>query len=114
MDFAISSLATDKKSIRLDIAGFQPRVSGLEQRVATVEDHLNTTPDCDQELWYLHIKLIDLEDRSRRDNVRFFTFPEQIEGTGNDEVCITADFSMETNDRRNAFLSLRPDYANWM
>ncbi|KAJ1112857.1 hypothetical protein NDU88_001118 [Pleurodeles waltl] len=81
MNSAISSLATEMKSILLDIAGFQTRVSGLEQRVATVEDHLNTTPDRDQELLYLHSKLIDLEDRSCRDNVSFFRFQEQIEGT---------------------------------
>ncbi|KAJ1157109.1 hypothetical protein NDU88_009824 [Pleurodeles waltl] len=81
MDSTISSLAKETKSIRLDIAGFQTRVSGLEQWVATVKDHLNTIPDHDQELLYVCGKCIDLADRSRRDNVRFFGFPEQIEGT---------------------------------
>ncbi|KAJ1131213.1 hypothetical protein NDU88_009552 [Pleurodeles waltl] len=34
----------------------------------------------DQELLFLRSKLMDLEDRSRRDNVRFLGFPENIEG----------------------------------
>ncbi|KAJ1126778.1 hypothetical protein NDU88_005184 [Pleurodeles waltl] len=68
-----------KIQIRLDIAGFQSRVSDLEQRVIAVEDHLNTIPEWDQEL--LCSKLIDLEDRGSRDNIRFFGFPEHIEGT---------------------------------
>ncbi|KAJ1171529.1 hypothetical protein NDU88_003390 [Pleurodeles waltl] len=34
----------------------------------------------DQELLFLRSKLTDLEDKSRRDNVRFIGFPENIEG----------------------------------
>ncbi|KAJ1215588.1 hypothetical protein NDU88_003196 [Pleurodeles waltl] len=71
-DNAITSLTSETKSMRLDIAGFQSRVTGLEQRVTTVEDHLTATRDRDQKLLYLCSKPIDLEDRSRRDNVRFF------------------------------------------
>ncbi|KAJ1149228.1 hypothetical protein NDU88_002043 [Pleurodeles waltl] len=177
MDSTISSVATGMKSICLDIVGFQARVSGLEQRVATVEVHLNTTPDRDQKLLYLRSKLTDLEDRGCRDNISFFRLLEYIEGsdvqtflrstlptlmgltfnsplefqrahrlvskrsdgasrprsiiaclmrhiqvhqillmarshgpfrTVDLEVRITADFSKETNDRRKAFLSLRP------
>ncbi|KAJ1194098.1 hypothetical protein NDU88_003393 [Pleurodeles waltl] len=81
MDSVIPSLAAETKSIRLDIAGFQIRVLGLEQRLVIVEDHLNTTPDRDQELLCPRSKLIDLEDRSNRENFSFFGFPEQIEGT---------------------------------
>ncbi|KAJ1113916.1 hypothetical protein NDU88_002156 [Pleurodeles waltl] len=44
-----------------------------------MDDHLNTMPERDQELLFLCSKLIDLEDRSRRDNVRFFGFPENTE-----------------------------------
>ncbi|KAJ1150923.1 hypothetical protein NDU88_003710 [Pleurodeles waltl] len=75
MDFTICTLAAETKAICLDIAGFEPRVMGLEQRVTLMEDHLNTVPDRDQELLNLHIKLIDLEDRSHRDKVHFFGFP---------------------------------------
>ncbi|KAJ1206068.1 hypothetical protein NDU88_001478 [Pleurodeles waltl] len=67
-------------SIRLDIAGFQFRVMGLEQRVTTVEAHVASSRDWEQELLYLRSKMTNLEDRSRRDNVRFLGFPENIEG----------------------------------
>ncbi|KAJ1205694.1 hypothetical protein NDU88_001122 [Pleurodeles waltl] len=79
LDTAITSLTAEIKSMRLDIAGFQSRVTGLEQQVTTMEDHINTAQDRDQELLYHCSKLIDLEDRSRRDNVCFFGFPEYIE-----------------------------------
>ncbi|KAJ1164020.1 hypothetical protein NDU88_004467 [Pleurodeles waltl] len=163
--------------MRLDIANFQSSVMGLEQCVTTMEDHLNTGQHRDQELLYLRSKLVDLEDRSRRNNVCFLGFPEQLEGTDIEdflhkvlptltnktlypplefqrahrlgpkqkdgdllprpiiacllrhgqarqllqnarshgpfrtegyELRITTDFSKETNDRRKAFLSLRP------
>ncbi|KAJ1090169.1 hypothetical protein NDU88_003304 [Pleurodeles waltl] len=80
MDNTIASLMAETKSIRLDIAGFQSRVLGLEQWVSLVETHVASTRDRDQELLYLCSKLTDLEDRSRRDNVRFLGFPETIEG----------------------------------
>ncbi|KAJ1193680.1 hypothetical protein NDU88_002976 [Pleurodeles waltl] len=78
MDNAVASLMAETKSICLDVAGFQSRVTGLEQHVATVETHVASSQDRDQELLYL--KMIDLEDRSRRDNIRFLGFPETIEG----------------------------------
>ncbi|KAJ1085092.1 hypothetical protein NDU88_005225 [Pleurodeles waltl] len=80
MDNAMASLTSETKYIRLDISGFQSRVTGLEQRVATLETHIASSQDRDQELLYLRSKMIDLEDRSRRDNVRFLGFPETIEG----------------------------------
>ncbi|KAJ1188882.1 hypothetical protein NDU88_005639 [Pleurodeles waltl] len=64
----------------MEIASFQTRVLGLEQRVSTVEAHASSFQDRDQELLFLRSKLTDLEDRSRRDNVRFFRFSENIEG----------------------------------
>ncbi|KAJ1181396.1 hypothetical protein NDU88_006603 [Pleurodeles waltl] len=75
MDRAMASLTAETKSIHMDIASFQTRVLGLEQRVTTVE-----AQDRDQELLFVRSKLTDLEDRSRRDNVRFLGFPENIEG----------------------------------
>ncbi|KAJ1124298.1 hypothetical protein NDU88_002759 [Pleurodeles waltl] len=80
MENATAFLTAEPKSMCLDIAGFQSRVLGLEQGVSTVETHITSFTDRDQELPYLRSKLIDLEDRSRRDNVRFFGFPETIEG----------------------------------
>ncbi|KAJ1128153.1 hypothetical protein NDU88_006532 [Pleurodeles waltl] len=80
MDNTIASLTAETKSICQDIAGFQSRVLGLEQRVSLVETHVASSGDQDQELLYLRSKLTDLQDRSRRDNVRFLGFPETIEG----------------------------------
>ncbi|KAJ1084541.1 hypothetical protein NDU88_004688 [Pleurodeles waltl] len=80
MDNAMASLTAETKSIHLDIAGFQSRVMGQEQRVTMVEVQAATSQDRDQELLYLRSKLTDLEDRSRRDKVRFLGFPEAIEG----------------------------------
>ncbi|KAJ1106905.1 hypothetical protein NDU88_004303 [Pleurodeles waltl] len=80
MDSMMTSLTEDTKSMRLDIAGFQSRVTTLEQRVMTVETQAVLASDRDQELLYLQSKVIDLEDRSRRDNVHFLGFMEEIEG----------------------------------
>ncbi|KAJ1127674.1 hypothetical protein NDU88_006068 [Pleurodeles waltl] len=66
--------------MRLEIAGFQSQVSGLDQRVTTVETQVASWTDRDQELLHLRSKLTDLEDRSRRNNIRLLGFPEGIEG----------------------------------
>ncbi|KAJ1200868.1 hypothetical protein NDU88_004689 [Pleurodeles waltl] len=79
MASTMASLTAEIKSKRLDVAGFQSRVTGLEQRVTTVETHITSSQDTDQEFIYLRSKLIDLEDRSHRDNVRFLRFPGNIE-----------------------------------
>ncbi|KAJ1194616.1 hypothetical protein NDU88_003904 [Pleurodeles waltl] len=80
MDSAMVSLTAETKSIRLDIAGFQTCALGFEQQVTTVEAQINSSRDRDQNLLFLRSKMTDLEDRSRRDNVRFLGFPENIEG----------------------------------
>ncbi|KAJ1122695.1 hypothetical protein NDU88_001180 [Pleurodeles waltl] len=80
MDSRMFSLTEETKSMCLDIAGFQSRVTTLVQRVMTVETQATLAADRDQELLYLRRKVIDLEDRSRRDNVRFLGFLEEIEG----------------------------------
>ncbi|KAJ1158356.1 hypothetical protein NDU88_011047 [Pleurodeles waltl] len=46
-----------------------------------MEDYINTVRDRDQKLLYLRSKLIDLEDMSCRDNIRFFGCPERTEGS---------------------------------
>ncbi|KAJ1172049.1 hypothetical protein NDU88_003901 [Pleurodeles waltl] len=80
MDNGMASLTAETKSMWLDIAGFQSQVLGLEQQVSTVETHITSLTDWDQELLYLRSKLINLEDRSCRDNFHFLGFPETIEG----------------------------------
>ncbi|KAJ1114836.1 hypothetical protein NDU88_003066 [Pleurodeles waltl] len=81
MDASISSLTLETKSIRADIAGFHSWVMGLEHRVGTLETHMSTAQDRDQDLSYLRSKVTDLEDRSRRDNIRLLGIPENEEGT---------------------------------
>ncbi|KAJ1099500.1 hypothetical protein NDU88_004601 [Pleurodeles waltl] len=77
---AMASLTAETKSIHKDIASFQTRVLGLEQRVTTVEAQAASFQDRDQELLFLRSKLTDLDDRSQRDNIQFLGFLENIEG----------------------------------
>ncbi|KAJ1121228.1 hypothetical protein NDU88_009346 [Pleurodeles waltl] len=67
-----------KEELRV-ATGLRP---GAETRAARGDVKVPATfsQDRDQELLYLLCKIIDLEDRSRRDNVRFLVFPENIEG----------------------------------
>ncbi|KAJ1178591.1 hypothetical protein NDU88_003836 [Pleurodeles waltl] len=67
MDASITSVTLETKSLRSDIAGFQSRVTGLEQGMGSLE----TQADASQ----------DMEDRSRRDNIRLLGIPENKEGT---------------------------------
>ncbi|KAJ1152882.1 hypothetical protein NDU88_005656 [Pleurodeles waltl] len=57
MDSAMVSLTAETKSIRLDIAGFQSRVLGLEQQVTTVKAQVTSSRDRDQELMFLYSKM---------------------------------------------------------
>ncbi|KAJ1084012.1 hypothetical protein NDU88_004167 [Pleurodeles waltl] len=82
MDSRMTSLTEETKLMHLDISGFQTQVTSLEQRVTTVEAQAVLAPDRDHELLYLRSKIIDLENRRRRDNVCFLGFPENIEGAG--------------------------------
>ncbi|KAJ1151847.1 hypothetical protein NDU88_004626 [Pleurodeles waltl] len=81
MDLKITDLTLASSSIHADIAGFRETANNLDQRLSAVEDHIATTPDQEEELKSLRAKLTELEDRSRRDNVRFFGIPEQKEGS---------------------------------
>ncbi|KAJ1198776.1 hypothetical protein NDU88_002615 [Pleurodeles waltl] len=177
MDASITSLTLETKSMRSDIAGFQSRVTGLEQRMGSLETQINTSQEREQDFIYLRSKLTDMEDRSRRDNIRVLGIPENEEGSDmqafltstlpkmisldfdpplefqrahrigpkrsdnssrprpiiacllrhnqtrqilqvarnhgpfridQHEIRITADYSKETNERRKAFLALRP------
>ncbi|KAJ1125952.1 hypothetical protein NDU88_004365 [Pleurodeles waltl] len=67
------------------------QVTDLDHRHHTVESQVASLPDNEPKLQYLKHKLRDLEDWSRRDNVRFFGLPEKIEGT--DMRAFFRDFS---------------------
>ncbi|KAJ1150253.1 hypothetical protein NDU88_003048 [Pleurodeles waltl] len=81
MDASITSLMLETKSMQSDIAGFQYRVTGLEQRMGPLETQAAASQDRDQDLLYLRSKLMDMEDGSRRDNIRLLGIPENEEGT---------------------------------
>ncbi|KAJ1155707.1 hypothetical protein NDU88_008436 [Pleurodeles waltl] len=98
MDLKITDLTLASSSICADIAGFRETVTNLDQRLSAVEDHVAAIPDQEEELRSLRAKLTDLEDRSRRDNVRFFGIPEQKEGSDIKAFLsslLTDHFSME-------------------
>ncbi|KAJ1193556.1 hypothetical protein NDU88_002853 [Pleurodeles waltl] len=80
MDASITSLTLETKSMRSDIASFQSRVAGLEQHMGSLEAQATMSRDRDQDLLYLRSKLTDMEDRSRRDNIRLYGIPENEEG----------------------------------
>ncbi|KAJ1154510.1 hypothetical protein NDU88_007261 [Pleurodeles waltl] len=81
MDLKITDLTMACSSIRAAIAGIEETVTNLDQRLTTVEDQVAAIPDQEEELRSLRAKITDLEDRSRRDNVRFFGGLEQKEGS---------------------------------
>ncbi|KAJ1128060.1 hypothetical protein NDU88_006447 [Pleurodeles waltl] len=77
----ISAITAETKPICMNIVGFQNCVTDLEHCISVVVDCLNTLPERDQELIFFRSKVIDLEDRGRRDNVHFFGFSERTEGS---------------------------------
>ncbi|KAJ1194023.1 hypothetical protein NDU88_003318 [Pleurodeles waltl] len=80
MDNAMVALTAEIRSMRLEIAGFQSQISGLDQRVTTVEAQATSWTDRDQELLHLRSRLTDLKDRSRRNNIHCLGIPEGMEG----------------------------------
>ncbi|KAJ1101238.1 hypothetical protein NDU88_006310 [Pleurodeles waltl] len=72
MDFKITDLATESKSIGTDIAAFQDRVTEFDNRITNIKSRLYDMPDTHQELQLLRNKLMDLEGRSQKDNERSF------------------------------------------
>ncbi|KAJ1116205.1 hypothetical protein NDU88_004423 [Pleurodeles waltl] len=81
MDSAMVALTAETRSMRLDIAGFQSQISGLNQRVATVETQARQL-----------LQAARMQGPFR---------------SGTLEIRLSADFSKETAERRKAFLSLR-------
>lgn len=69
MNNVLSRHTEEIKTIRLDTAKLQQRVSNAEK----------TTADCQTDLHALNNKLIDLEDRSRRENLLLFNLKEGLE-----------------------------------
>ncbi|KAJ1196927.1 hypothetical protein NDU88_000790 [Pleurodeles waltl] len=80
MDNAMVALTAETRSMRLEIAGFHSQISGLDQRVTTVEAQAAYWTNRDQELLDLRSRLTDLEDRSCRNNICLLGIPEGTEG----------------------------------
>ncbi|KAJ1121931.1 hypothetical protein NDU88_000439 [Pleurodeles waltl] len=75
-DTKFLDLTAESWSILNDIAGFQDKLTGMEPHRSLIEAKLNSMPNGDQELQYLLEK-----DRSCRDNIHFFEFPERAKCT---------------------------------
>ncbi|KAJ1126580.1 hypothetical protein NDU88_004987 [Pleurodeles waltl] len=80
MDNAMVALTAETRSMCLGVASFQSQISGLHQRLATVETQVASWTDKDLELSHLRSRLTDLEDRSRWNNVCLLGFLEGAEG----------------------------------
>ncbi|KAJ1107456.1 hypothetical protein NDU88_004846 [Pleurodeles waltl] len=80
IDNAMVALTAETRSMRLEIAGFQSQIFGLDQRVTTVEAQAASWTNRDQGLLHLRSSQTDLEDRSRRNNIRLFGILEGTEG----------------------------------
>ncbi|KAJ1143191.1 hypothetical protein NDU88_009502 [Pleurodeles waltl] len=80
MGASITSLTLETKSMRSDITSFQSRVTGLEERMGSLEVTATMPQDRDQDLLYFRSKLTGMEDRSQRDNVCLHGILENEEG----------------------------------
>ncbi|KAJ1109932.1 hypothetical protein NDU88_007289 [Pleurodeles waltl] len=81
MDNAMVALTAETRSMRLEIAGFQSQIPGLDQQVTTVEAQAASWTNRDQELLHLRSRLTDLEDRSHRNNIPLLGIMEGTEDT---------------------------------
>ncbi|KAJ1218981.1 hypothetical protein NDU88_006552 [Pleurodeles waltl] len=68
-------------SLLLHPCRYKDTADALDQRLTTVEDQMSTLPDQETEFRSLRTKVTDLEDRSRRDNMRLFVIAERKEGS---------------------------------
>ncbi|KAJ1113425.1 hypothetical protein NDU88_001671 [Pleurodeles waltl] len=81
MDLKITDLSMASNSIRSGIASFKGKVTNLDHRLLDVEGQLAILLERDSELQFLCANLMDLKDRSQRDNVSFLGIPEHKEST---------------------------------
>uniref|UniRef100_A0A8C6LL39 Uncharacterized protein n=1 Tax=Nothobranchius furzeri TaxID=105023 RepID=A0A8C6LL39_NOTFU len=77
-----------QENVKRDVQDFSLRMDGAEKRISNVEDDVNSekgkTEALVKQVALLTDKLEDLENRSRRSNLRLVNVPEKIEG--NDAV----------------------------
>ncbi|KAJ1210922.1 hypothetical protein NDU88_006284 [Pleurodeles waltl] len=110
MDIAMVVLTLETRTMRLDIVGFQSQLSGLDQRVATVETQVAQTGP--QETGWKWPPRPIIVCMLRHLQARQLLQTARTQGplrSGNLEIRISADFSKETAERRKAFLSSAPN-----
>lgn len=80
----IDTVRVDISIVKHEMQKIRARISTAEQRISDIEDALHPMTDDlrshSQDLKEHTTKLGDLEDRMRRNNLRFIGFPEGIEG----------------------------------
>lgn len=84
LNLHVSSLKADMAFVRQDMQQIKERVKEAEVRISTVEDQLppihKELKQATQQIATLLNKVDDLENRSRRNNVRLVGVPERVEG----------------------------------
>ncbi|KAJ1203392.1 hypothetical protein NDU88_007179 [Pleurodeles waltl] len=85
------------KTIRMDLNSFHTKVEILDQRTTFLEEKLDNAEYWGPDIWHLKQKVIDLEDRARRNNIHFYGIPEKME---------------VNNDVKNLLLTLIPRLLN--
>ncbi|KAJ1182595.1 hypothetical protein NDU88_007782 [Pleurodeles waltl] len=93
----MSDLATEMKTIRMDLISFHTTVEILGKRTTFLEEKLDNAEYWALDIWHLKQKVIDLEDRARRNNICFYGIPEKME---------------INNDVKNLLLTLIPQLLN--
>ncbi|KAJ1105621.1 hypothetical protein NDU88_003026 [Pleurodeles waltl] len=79
LEHTVSINTTEVQGLRNEVVKFQINMQSTDARLSAVENVIDKIPDNSQEIGYLQQKVIVLEDRSRRNNLRIIGLPEQIE-----------------------------------
>lgn len=91
IDGALTEIKTSVTTVENSLSTLSNRVADLEQRVEEAEGRLSTTEDTHDDLGFrltamekmvqqLRLKVDDLENRSRRKNLKIINLPERAEG----------------------------------
>ncbi|KAJ1096505.1 hypothetical protein NDU88_001645 [Pleurodeles waltl] len=76
---AVSKTAKEVQSLRSDIAFFHQWLDARDTRLIDIEALIDKNLEWSPEIWMLKQKVTDLEDNSRRDNIRITGVPEKME-----------------------------------
>ncbi|KAJ1189163.1 hypothetical protein NDU88_005914 [Pleurodeles waltl] len=79
LEHTVSTNTTEVQGLRNEVVKFQINMQSTDARLSAVENLIDKIPDNSQDIGYLQQKVIELEDRGRRNNLRIIGLPEQIE-----------------------------------